>query len=47
MLAMLILWSIVGIINLIACIMKMKADWPTYWFTYLSLMIVLITAYGG
>lgn len=42
-------WVLVGIINIICCALKLKADWISFWLVYASFMIVLIENYfvGG
>ena len=37
-----IIWSMVGGLNIVSCINKDKCSWPTFWLTYVAMMIYMI-----
>ena len=37
-----VIWALAGIVNVIACSNKIKADWCSYWICYGCLMLQLL-----
>jgi hypothetical protein len=39
-----IIWSLVGVVNMVSCISKDTCSWVTFWLTYV-MMVLFVCAY--